>query len=116
VNNAVKLARKASVSWSKTDLSERVEILRKLIDVVKSRKKDLATLITREVGKPITESMGEVDVTAGEIAWFLSEGKSFLEDERMSLGGKEAKVSFEPLGVVGAISPWNFPFDNPFIR
>lgn len=68
------------------------------------------------MGKPISESEGEVEATLGDMAWFLENGKKSLEDEMVDLGGSRGRIAFEPLGVVGAISPWNFPLNNPFYK
>lgn len=116
VNNAVKLASKTFPSWAKTDLSDRVRIISKMIDKIKFYKKELSTLITKEMGKPLSESEGEVDATIGDMTWFLNEGKKFIETESVDLGNNAAEITFEPLGVVGAISAWNFPLNNPMYK
>ena len=116
VRDAVKKARSAFDTWSKTDISERIGTLGKASAELRRSKSELSALITKEMGKPISESEGEVEATLGDMAWFLNNGKKILEDEVVDLGSSEGRIAFEPLGVVGAVSPWNFPLNNPFYK
>ena len=116
VIGAVKQARMAFGRWSETDISDRIKILEKASWELKSRKNEIATLITKEMGKPISESEGEVEATLGDMDWFLNSGKKALEDEHIDFNGKKGRIAFAPLGVVAAITPWNFPLNNPFYK
>ncbi len=115
VSKTVKAAKKAFKKWKKTDISEREEIIKKFSDVLNQKKKEVAELVSKEMGKPIKESEGEVDGSIEELKWFVSETKKFIQDEDVKLDEENvsAKIRFEPIGVVGLITPWNFPIDCP---
>lgn len=97
-------------SWRKATASERSEILRKWAALMLARQEELACLLTTEQGKPLAEARGEVAYAAGFLTWFAEEG-------RRSHGGvvpahrRDAQIVVmkEPVGVVAAVTPWNFP-------
>jgi succinate-semialdehyde dehydrogenase/glutarate-semialdehyde dehydrogenase/succinyl-CoA reductase len=115
VSKAVKNAIKASKKWEKTDISEKEDIIRKFSDILRKKKNEVAELISREMGKPIIESEGEIEGSFTNIDWFISNTGKILQDEEVKLDveNSTAKVRFEPVGVVGLITPWNFPIDTP---
>jgi len=115
VSKAVKNAIKASKNWKKIDISEREDIIRKFSETLKKNKEEVAELITKEMGKPIIESEGEIEGSFTNIDWFISNTGKILQDEEVKLDVENAtaKVRFEPVGVVGLITPWNFPIDTP---
>jgi len=115
VSKAVKSARKAFKNWKSVDISEKSELIKNIAKLMKERKKELSELITKEMGKPIFESEGEIDETVGEIEWFANESKKYIEDDILDLGLPEtnAKIVFEAIGVAGVITPWNYPINNP---
>lgn len=115
VSLAVKKAGKAFSEWSQTDISEREAIIKKFSAVLKNNKSEVAELISREMGKPLIEAEGEVDGSFGDIAWLLSAARNALRDEELKLdtATSTARIRFEPAGVVGLITPWNFPFGTP---
>ncbi len=112
---AVKKARTAFKEWKRVDISERQDIINKFGDVLAAKKNDVAQLIAREMGKPVVESEGEIDGSLSEIKWFVSEIAKAIQDESVDVGaeGVSARIAFEPVGVVGLITPWNFPIDTP---
>jgi acyl-CoA reductase-like NAD-dependent aldehyde dehydrogenase len=111
----VSRARTAFVGWKGKDISEREAIIKKFGELLASRKSEVARLISREMGKPIVEAEGEVDGAVGEVGWFLAETRKAIADEAVDVGtdNVSARVAFEPVGVVGLITPWNFPIDTP---
>lgn len=113
VNKAVSNAQKSFFNWSETDVSERSSILQNVANEIKKNKEELSKLITKEMGKIIKESEEEVNETINEIEWFAKEGKKYLETEKIELSGAKANINFEPLGVVGTITAWNFPLSTP---
>lgn len=111
VTAAVSKARKAFESWSKTEYSDRAGIVQELINNWYKNKKELAEMITTEQGKPLKESTGEVQVTGDRAQWFVDNVGKILEDEEIE--ETSTRIVFEPLGVMGVISPWNYPLSNP---
>jgi succinate-semialdehyde dehydrogenase/glutarate-semialdehyde dehydrogenase len=103
-------ARSAFQLWKKKDVSERARYLVKVAEKLTESKPDLAKVITLEMGKPIKESLAEVEKCAWALYYFASNAKEMLEDEIIKTESSKSYVTFEPLGTVFAIMPWNFPF------
>lgn len=107
---AIVAAHQAFVDWSKRTAENRAELLRRYFNLILENEESLARLMTEENGKPYTESIGEVRYAASFIEWFAEEGKRIYG--RTVPGKNEShriKVIKQPVGVVGAITPWNFP-------
>jgi succinate-semialdehyde dehydrogenase/glutarate-semialdehyde dehydrogenase len=107
---AIEAANAAFPAWRARTAKERAVILRRLFDLMLANQDDLAALMTAEQGKPLTEAKGEVAYSASFIEWFAEEGKRVYGD---TIPGHQADkrivVTKEPIGVVAAITPWNFP-------
>ncbi|MBM3895654.1 MAG: NAD-dependent succinate-semialdehyde dehydrogenase [Thaumarchaeota archaeon] len=111
VNHEVMNSRKVFDSiWKKFDISERTKLLRNLSHILVQKKREYATIITNEMGKPIIESLAEVQKCSWVCNYFADNGKKFLEPEYLETDAKDSYVRFDPLGVIGCIMPWNFPF------
>ncbi|MBM3541090.1 MAG: aldehyde dehydrogenase family protein, partial [Alphaproteobacteria bacterium] len=107
---AIEAANKAYPAWRAKTAKERAGILRKWYELMLQHKEDLARIMTAEQGKPLTESRGEVIYGASFIEWFAEEGKRVYGDViPQPMPGRRIVVTKEPVGVVGAITPWNFP-------
>src|SRR5437667_1893795 len=107
---AVEAAERAWPAWRAMTAKERAVILRKWSDLMMANQEDLAQLMTAEQGKPLTESRGEIAYAASFIEWFGEEGKLVYGDTIPSHGAdKRIVVLKQPIGVCGAITPWNFP-------
>ncbi len=97
-------------SWRSKLAKERAAILRKWFDLMIENTDDLAVLMTAEQGKPLAEAKGEIGYAASFIEWFAEEGKRIYGDTIPQHGSdKRIVVIKEPIGVVAAITPWNFP-------
>jgi acyl-CoA reductase-like NAD-dependent aldehyde dehydrogenase len=96
--------------WKKIDISERSKLLRSLGHILHARKTEFATIITNEMGKPIRESLAEIEKCSWVCEYFADNGPKFLEPEELNTDAKSSYVRFDPLGVIGCIMPWNFPF------
>lgn len=96
--------------WKKFDISDRAKLLRNLSSMLLLRKKEYATIITNEMGKPISESIKEIEKCSWMCNYYADNGKKFLEREQIQTDAKDSYVQFDPLGVIGCIMPWNFPF------
>jgi succinate-semialdehyde dehydrogenase/glutarate-semialdehyde dehydrogenase len=107
---AIEAANKAWPAWRAKSAKERAAILRKWHDLMMANADDLGVLMTSEQGKPLTEAKGEVTYAAAFIEWFAEEGKRIYGDTIQSpWADKRIVVIKEPIGVVAAITPWNFP-------
>jgi succinate-semialdehyde dehydrogenase / glutarate-semialdehyde dehydrogenase len=107
---AVEAARQAFPSWSGKPAPERAKLLLKARDLMMERKEALARTLTSEQGKPLIEARGEIEYAAGFVTWFAEEGKRvYGETIPASAAHKRILVIKQPVGVVAAITPWNFP-------
>jgi acyl-CoA reductase-like NAD-dependent aldehyde dehydrogenase len=110
ISQKTKNARIAFENWRKIDISERCTYMRRLGRVMKKNKEDYAKLITEEMGKPIRQSLAEIEKCAWVCDYYSEHAESFLRDELIPTEFRKSFVSFEPLGVIACIMPWNFPF------
>jgi len=107
---AIETANAAWGPWRKKTAKERSNILRKWFNLMMENQDDLAVLMTAEQGKPLAEAKGEIAYAASFIEWFAEEGKRIYGDVIPAhQGDKRIVVTKEPIGVVAAITPWNFP-------
>jgi succinate-semialdehyde dehydrogenase/glutarate-semialdehyde dehydrogenase len=108
--HAIEAAQRAFPAWAALTARERAAILRRWYELLLANQEDLATLMTAEQGKPLSESRGEIAYGASFIEWFAEEGKRLYGDV---IPGHQADkrniVLRQPVGVVAAITPWNFP-------
>jgi succinate-semialdehyde dehydrogenase/glutarate-semialdehyde dehydrogenase len=107
---AVEAAGNALAGWRSRTAKERAGTLKKWNDLILENADDLARLMTAEMGKPLTEARGEVVYGASFIEWFAEEGKRLYGDIiPPPLPGRRILVVKQPVGVIAAITPWNFP-------
>ena len=110
VTAAVEAAETALASWKLTTAKERSVLLRKWFNLMVEHQEDLAVILSTEQGKPITESRGEILYGASFIEWFAEEAKRTYGDViPHDKQGRRLVVIKQPVGVVAAITPWNFP-------
>jgi succinate-semialdehyde dehydrogenase/glutarate-semialdehyde dehydrogenase len=96
----------AQSNWRLTEVDERAELLRSIAGTLRVRKDELAALITTEMGKPLTEALAEVEKCAVACEYYATHAEGFLAAETVTA---EGRIEYEPLGVVLAVMPWNFP-------
>ncbi|RUU27966.1 NAD-dependent succinate-semialdehyde dehydrogenase [Mesorhizobium sp. M6A.T.Ce.TU.016.01.1.1] len=109
-SKAIDAASRAFPAWRGLLPQERSKILRKWFDLIIAAKEDLALLMTLEQGKPLREALGEIDYAASFVEWYAEEAKRLnAESVTSHLPNAEMMVRREPLGVVGVVTPWNFP-------
>ncbi len=114
VRRAFDAAARAMPAWMKLTAYDRGRILKKTADLMRSRADAIARTMTIEQGKPLAESKGEVLHAADTFEWFAEEGKrAYGQVIPNSVAGKRHLVIKHPVGVVAAISPWNFPVTLP---
>jgi aldehyde dehydrogenase (NAD+) len=112
--SAITAAREAFVKWSRTTPQERFDILDKAGTEILARKDELGRLLSREQGKPLADGIGEAARAGAIFKFFAGEAVRLTGDKLESVRpGIEVEVTREPLGVVAAITPWNFPLAIP---
>jgi len=114
VSALAKRARTAQAAWREVPVAERAARLKRLAEVLRAEKRSYATLITQEMGKPIRDALAEVEKCAVNADYYAANAERFLAPEMVATEAKKSYVAFEPLGVILAIEPWNFPFWQVF--
>ncbi|HTN19591.1 MAG TPA: NAD-dependent succinate-semialdehyde dehydrogenase [Pelobium sp.] len=100
--------------WRKVSFEEKSKSMIKLADLLKSKKQELAKTITSEMGKTLKESIAEVEKCATVCEYYAQNTTVFLKDELVKTDAKKSYISYQPLGVILAVMPWNFPFWQVF--
>jgi succinate-semialdehyde dehydrogenase/glutarate-semialdehyde dehydrogenase len=107
---AIAAAHAAFQSFRQTTAAERANMLRKLHDLILANQDELALLLTREQGKPLAEARGEIGMSAAYVLWFAEEARRVYGDIIPSpWKNRQLLATRQPIGVVAAITPWNFP-------
>jgi acyl-CoA reductase-like NAD-dependent aldehyde dehydrogenase len=109
VEGAVAHGHSAAVAWGRQPLVERVAVVRRLADALRRERDRFARLITMEVGKPLAEAAGEVEKSAVTALYYAENAGKLLADEPVAIDAVDAWVAYEPIGLVLAVMPWNFP-------
>jgi succinate-semialdehyde dehydrogenase/glutarate-semialdehyde dehydrogenase len=107
-------ASKSFQSWKKNSFSERANVLKRVAVILRRDQDKLANLITNEMGKVIAEALGEVEKCAMTAEYYAEHAEIFLKDEKLESNYKKSFVSYQPIGVILGIMPWNFPFWQVF--
>ncbi|WP_288656163.1 aldehyde dehydrogenase family protein [Pantoea sp. UBA6567] len=100
----------AAELWRNTTIEKRVKVLRQLGEQLRQRQDELATMATREMGKPVAQARAEVLKCASLCDWYAEHGPAMIADKPAPVEGQQAWQSFRPLGVILAVMPWNFPY------
>lgn len=114
IDKVLKQAEETFDSWRNTSFSERAELLRKVAEELRGNKEDYASTMTKEMGKPITQSRAEIEKCAWVCEYYAEHGESHLAHIEIETDADESFVSFEPLGTILAVMPWNYPFWQVF--
>jgi len=114
INRQIDQSRRAFNSWKNLTVPERADLVRKLGAQLRAEKRKYAELMTLEMGKPIKESLAEVEKCAWLCDYYADNAAAFLKPEEIKTEAKKSYVMFQPLGLVLAIMPWNFPFWQAF--
>ncbi|HKR00607.1 MAG TPA: aldehyde dehydrogenase family protein [Pyrinomonadaceae bacterium] len=119
VRDAVKRARAAQPEWALTSYAERGRVVMRARRLVLDELEEIALLVSRETGKPVLEAISmELTPTLDLMQFFARRTKHLLRTEKINIGqyglmGRSSRIVYKPLGVVGIISPWNFPWATP---
>lgn len=120
VREAISRARAAQPAWGATPIKERAAAVRKIRDAIVNQADELAGIIARDTGKTRIDALStEVLPSATAAAWYAKQAAKWLKDRKISpshflTGNKQTRIHRVPYGVVGIISPWNYPFTIPF--
>src|SRR5579883_696164 len=104
-----KRAQTTFLDWKK-DIKKRSDFIHIFADVLRKNKQLLACAATREMGKTIKESLSEVEKCAWVMEFYADNAANFLHDESINTDARKSFIAFEPIGVIGSIMPWNFPY------
>ncbi|MCB0700690.1 MAG: NAD-dependent succinate-semialdehyde dehydrogenase [Chitinophagales bacterium] len=114
IERKLKSAANAYEDWRQLSMNARTAVLKKIAKQLKQEKQKLAELATAEMGKPIQQSIAEVEKCAMNMEYYAKYAKNFIADEIVETEASKSYVSYQPLGVVLAIMPWNFPYWQVF--
>ena len=109
VDAALADADAAQGAWAALPIEERAVVLRRVAAILRDEIDDLALLVTREMGKPLVEARAEVEKCATTCDFYADNAAAFLADEHIATSADRSWISYEPVGVVLAVMPWNFP-------
>ncbi len=110
VDKLIEKADTAFASWKKTSYLERSNLLHKVANLMREKKDSLSKLITLEMGKPIAQAVGEIELSADIFDYYADNAEKFLADRKLDPIHGEAFVRQSPIGVLLGVEPWNFPF------
>lgn len=105
-------ADKAYQVWKKTDVAQRSKLLQNVAALMRKKKPELAKLITLEMGKLIAQSESEIDMCASVYEYYAANAAEFLKDKPMKIKDGKAFVRYTPTGIILAVEPWNYPFNQ----
>lgn len=110
----INLADTTFKTWKEFEIEDRVNLLQNLADELFKQKTELSELITEEMGKPIHESIAEIEKCIYLIDFYVKNTEQFLQDDIIETEAHESFISYDPLGCILAIMPWNYPFWQVF--
>jgi succinylglutamic semialdehyde dehydrogenase len=113
VDAAAGRARAAFAAWASRSFEERAQVARRFAELVKERREEIATLLSRETGKPLWEARTEADSTAGKIAISIRAHEERTGESESETGGVRTAIRHKPHGVMAVIGPFNFPLHLP---
>jgi len=114
VNKIIDLTQDTYENWQETSFSQRSKLMMNASGVLRKNKEDYSKLMTLEMGKPISQSRAEVEKCAWICEYYAENAEKFLADELIETDASKSFVTFQPLGIVLAVMPWNFPFWQVF--
>ena len=100
----------AQREWARTSIAERMALLRRVAQTLRAQKAELAPLATLEMGKPLSEALGEVEKCAWNFDFYADAAPGFLADEVVASSATDSRIVYDPIGTVLAVMPWNYPY------
>ena len=114
VRHAIEQSHSAFLSWKKTSFTDRSVLMKKAAGVLRSRAEEFARVMAQEMGKPVKEGRKEAEKCAWVCDYYADHAASFLAPDYIETEARSSFVTFQPLGVILAVMPWNFPFWQVF--
>jgi succinate-semialdehyde dehydrogenase/glutarate-semialdehyde dehydrogenase len=114
VKAEIENANNAHLAWRKTDFAHRASLMKTAAGVLRDNVDDYARLMAMEMGKPIRDGRSEIDKCAWVCDYYADNAEKFLERELIETDASKSFISYQPLGVILAVMPWNFPFWQVF--
>lgn len=114
VQEMLTLAQSTFEEWRTTSFAHRAELMKKAAEILKQDAEKYGTIITQEMGKPLTQAKAEVEKCAWVCEYYAEEAEKMLAKEMAETDASESYVRFDPLGIVLAVMPWNYPFWQVF--
>ena len=114
INQIINSSYSTYLDWRNKSISYRSKRMRDLAELLKQKKEKLGALMTQEMGKPIKQSIAEAEKCAWVCEYYADNAERFLSKKEISTDSKKSFISFQPIGLVLAIMPWNFPFWQVF--
>jgi len=114
ISHTIDNAHHCWLEWKETSFTERSALFRKLKDLLEKKKEELAEEITLEMGKPLVQSAAEIEKCAWVCEYYATNAEAFLQKEVIKSDASNSYVRYDPLGVVLAVMPWNFPYWQVF--
>lgn len=114
ISTKIEQTHHAFLNWRESPFNKRSELMLNLAKVLLAKKEDLAKLMTAEMGKPYLAGLAEIEKCASVCEYYAKEAEGFLKDQMVKTEASKSFITFQPIGVVLAIMPWNFPFWQVF--
>ena len=114
VKDIISQAHEAWLSWRTTSFAHRAELMKRSAGILRDRKAELARLMAEEMGKPLKQGIAEAEKSAWGCEYYAENAEQHLASESIKTDSQRSYVAFDPLGVVLAVMPWNFPFWQVF--
>ncbi|HKI79910.1 MAG TPA: NAD-dependent succinate-semialdehyde dehydrogenase [Ignavibacteriaceae bacterium] len=114
INNIISESHYEFLKWRGTDFQLRSKKMKKAANILRTKKSEFAEIMTIEMGKPIIQSYSEVEKCSWACDYFAENSEKFLADELIETDASRSFITFQPIGVVLAVMPWNFPFWQVF--
>jgi succinate-semialdehyde dehydrogenase/glutarate-semialdehyde dehydrogenase len=114
VERAIHSAQGSHLEWKRTSFAHRAELMGKAAAILRKNAREFGELMTREMGKPISGGVSEAEKCAWVCEYYAENAQEFLADRKVDTDASRSFITFQPLGVVLAVMPWNFPFWQVF--
>ena len=114
VDEVIKRAHEAHLNWKRTPFRHRSELMTEAAAILRRRAREFGELMTLEMGKPVSGGVAEAEKCAWVCDYYAQNAQEVLKDQEVEAGGSRSFVTFQPLGIILAVMPWNFPFWQVF--
>ena len=110
INQSIEKAQTAFLEWRRVSYADRAVMMKKLGNLFRSKSRELGEIVTKEMGKPINQAVAEVEKCGWVCDYYADHAEEILSKEIIETDAQESYVRFDPIGIVLAVMPWNYPF------